>query len=233
MPAGRSTLSFTVSGLTLDSGADAATGSEHPPEAFEVSMLSSFDVLPLLGEMTGMAGGDALLNIQPDGTVHFAPGVRVEGAGRSGFKVDMSEPFEVLINLPPETAGETTTLMFDLVGFGEDASAVQISDVRLAATNGWQNPIDRYDVSGNGSMTPLDALLVINQLAAPNVFDIRTGRFVEITDEVGPPPFYDVNGDGFGTPLDALLVINRLARPQFTEAESVDLALADFLDDED
>ena len=233
VPAGINTISFTVDGLSLDVGAGTNGIAEHPPEAFEVAVMHSESATPLMGEMVGMTDGDALLNVQADGTVHYASGVKVSGAPRSGRVIDYSQPFEVVISLPADASGQTTTLMFDLVGFGEDASQVQISDLRLDATNGWQNPIDKYDVSGGGGVTPRDALLVINQLAAPRVFDRVTRRFVEITDLVGPPSFYDVNGYGFASPIDALWVINRLALQQAANPESVDEALIAVLADEE
>jgi hypothetical protein len=55
--------------------------------------------------------------------------------------------------------------------------------------------------------TPLDALLVLNLLAAN-----RTAQVPVSSLSVAPPPFYDVNGDGLVQPLDALLVITEIAR---------------------
>lgn len=70
----------------------------------------------------------------------------------------------------------------------------------------WQNPENRLDVNGSGSIEPLDALLVINDL-------IRFGSRVlpeKTVDYSGP--LRDVNGDGFLAPIDALLIINSLIR---------------------
>jgi hypothetical protein len=58
------------------------------------------------------------------------------------------------------------------------------------------NSENRYDVNGDKLVTPLDALLVINQLSAAD--PLGTG-------------FVDVNADGSVTPLDALLVINNVS----------------------
>jgi hypothetical protein len=77
--------------------------------------------------------------------------------------------------------------------------------------NPWQNPGDSLDVSGGGGVTPLDVLLIINDLNNPVIRDPETGQLPipPNTSDV-PPPFLDVNGDGFVSPLDALLVINHL-----------------------
>ncbi|RMF44828.1 MAG: hypothetical protein D6753_01585 [Planctomycetota bacterium] len=64
------------------------------------------------------------------------------------------------------------------------------------------NPINRQDTSGDGILSPLDALIVINYLN-------RNGSGAYPPDFVG---YIDVNADSFITPLDALSVINVLNR---------------------
>lgn len=64
----------------------------------------------------------------------------------------------------------------------------------------WTNPRNRYDVNNSGSVTPLDALLIINALDRGIVFDPL----------VEPDFFYDVNESRSVTALDALQVINYL-----------------------
>ncbi len=56
-----------------------------------------------------------------------------------------------------------------------------------------------HDVDDDGSVTPLDALVVVNRL--------NRG-----TDEslVGKPQFHDVDDDSSVTPLDALVLINEI-----------------------
>jgi hypothetical protein len=68
----------------------------------------------------------------------------------------------------------------------------------------WQNQANSLDVNGNGVITTIDALIIINKLnsTGPEVLPLP------------PPPeaafFYDVTGDGRVTALDALRVINHL-----------------------
>lgn len=72
---------------------------------------------------------------------------------------------------------------------------------------GWTNPDNALDVNGDGLVTPLDALIVINHLAR-----IRQG--VDQWERPRQPGegYVDVNGDSRLTPIDALIVINRLSR---------------------
>ncbi len=80
------------------------------------------------------------------------------------------------------------------------------SDIDFAyalSTSQWQNPVNRHDVNNNGEVTPLDALLVINDLNTRRSRELTGTNFI-------PPPFIDVNGDSSLSPIDALLVINFL-----------------------
>ncbi len=65
------------------------------------------------------------------------------------------------------------------------------------------------DVDGNGVVTPIDALLVINALntAASHV-------------EMDTDDLFDVSQDGLITPMDALMIINRLNTPIVSAVES-------------
>jgi hypothetical protein len=68
----------------------------------------------------------------------------------------------------------------------------------------WRNEFFPTDVSADGHLSPVDALLVINYL------NNNGSRKLESTGVVGGPPYIDVNGDGYVAPSDALQVINAL-----------------------
>jgi len=66
----------------------------------------------------------------------------------------------------------------------------------------YTNPIERCDVSGDGRVSPIDALLTINEL------NQRGARLL-----LGPhqdPPYFDVSDDEYVTALDVLQLVNRL-----------------------
>ena len=87
-------------------------------------------------------------------------------------------------------------------------SAVPLADIGygftslniIAPTSGGSNQTQPLDVNNDSYITPLDALLVINQLNRNGSGAATTGSRL------------DVNRDGYITPLDALLVINYLNR---------------------
>jgi len=81
-----------------------------------------------------------------------------------------------------------------------------------------QNGLLPMDVNNDGVVTPLDALLIINQIS-----QIQTSGEGESSSNGTPSAFFtDVNGDGQITPLDALLVVNYLSRAR-TNGAPVDV----------
>ncbi len=70
----------------------------------------------------------------------------------------------------------------------------------------WQNPVDRFDVNGDGSVAPIDVLVVINEL---NEFGSRQLPVPPLTPNV-PRQYIDVSGDNSVGPIDALQIINIL-----------------------
>jgi len=80
-----------------------------------------------------------------------------------------------------------------------------------------QNPNLAADVNADGQVTPLDVLLVINEVNAGNAEsnDTIPGEGETLAgegevDTVTSPPFYDVNGDRVVSSLDVLSVIAAL-----------------------
>ena len=72
----------------------------------------------------------------------------------------------------------------------------------VAFVSPWQNQTNRFDVNNDGAVSPIDALLIINDLNA------KGSRALTVADAT--PPFVDVNGDGHVAPIDVLQVINAI-----------------------
>ena len=75
---------------------------------------------------------------------------------------------------------------------------------RQLMASDWQNASLIRDVDSSSLVTPLDVLLLINNLNTDGARELPS-RSLHTGD-----PFYDVNGDSFLTPLDALIVINAI-----------------------
>ncbi|MEL6105088.1 MAG: dockerin type I domain-containing protein, partial [Planctomycetota bacterium] len=67
-----------------------------------------------------------------------------------------------------------------------------------------QNSGNIFDVNGDGQVTPLDALLVINQISRGQASAVLTPN--------ANAPKWDVSGDNLLSPVDALQVINELGK---------------------
>lgn len=83
-----------------------------------------------------------------------------------------------------------------------------LEDRRLLASD-WQNAFTVRDVNRDKVVSPVDALVGINELNQRLIVPVTTG---ELPDRSGHPnaPLYDVNADGFLSPVDVLIVINGL-----------------------
>ena len=68
----------------------------------------------------------------------------------------------------------------------------------------WQNASLMRDVDNSSLVTPIDVLLLINNLNSEG------SRELPARSQHTGDPFYDVNGDNFLTPLDALIIINAI-----------------------
>jgi hypothetical protein len=69
----------------------------------------------------------------------------------------------------------------------------------------WQNPVLAEDVNNQGSVDPIDVLILINEV------NINGSRGLDGSG-LTSPPYYDVNGDRVLSPLDILQVINAINR---------------------
>ncbi len=82
----------------------------------------------------------------------------------------------------------------------------------------WHNYALAFDVNFDGFVSPIDVLLVINDL---NLLGAR-GLFAPQSGQTRPPPFIDVNRDNFVSAIDVLLVVNYLNSGVLGEGEAVD-----------
>jgi hypothetical protein len=208
IPPGMSQLRFTLSGIQLSTNGNSML----PGDAIEVALLEVNDGQRLFSPMTGLSDSDAILNIQPDGTVFFAPQVSIEGVS-NGSKLDLSQSIDVAIDLSNMEEGVAATLLFDLIGLGDDNSQFQVSDVELnrGIAESWHNSVLPFDVDNDKTVCPLDVLVLINEINRPTVID-SNALLPPITSTIGPPPFFDVNNDRYLTAIDILLVINHINR---------------------
>ncbi len=99
-----------------------------------------------------------------------------------------------------------STFTYQAVDPSGARSALTTVQITVNAVNGvaWHNTPRPLDVNNDGTLAPIDALQIINDL------NLNGSRLLPALQ--GGPPFLDVNNDGYVTPIDVLLVVNELNR---------------------
>ncbi len=104
------------------------------------------------------------------------------------------------------------------------ALRLEFLEQRRVLASEWQNTNRPMDVNANGIVTPIDAIIVINELNKKNI-SFPDGTLPP-PNGILPPPFYDVSGNGRIDPIDALRIINLLNRgAQAPSIQSLGLAM--------
>lgn len=78
-------------------------------------------------------------------------------------------------------------------------------DAAMQSQKPWMNPLDELDVDESTFVSPIDALIVINELNSVGSHELPPPTASSLS-----PPYFDCNGDGYLTPSDVLQVINFL-----------------------
>jgi hypothetical protein len=86
-------------------------------------------------------------------------------------------------------------------GAGEDPMAIAVDDWVNVASSLWQNPYQAHDVNNDGQVTPLDALLLINDI------NLRGARTLSAVSESDQEAYLDPDGNGALEPRDVLMTI--------------------------
>lgn len=108
----------------------------------------------------------------------------------------------------PARAPGTYSVTFSVSDGEESVSETIEIVISEGSSNPWHNALNPLDVDGIEGITPLDVLIVINELNLMVLADPATGLLPSSAGSV--PVYLDVDNDGYVTPLDALIIINYL-----------------------
>jgi hypothetical protein len=92
----------------------------------------------------------------------------------------------------------------DLSTTADNATVSEVFDVSITPAFPWHNYNLPLDVNGDNAVSPIDVLIIIQEINRNGSYELPTPRSEII------PPFYDVDRDGWITPSDALQIINYL-----------------------
>ncbi|MBT4694839.1 MAG: hypothetical protein HOB73_16005, partial [Planctomycetaceae bacterium] len=120
------------------------------------------------------------------GTIHLTP--TTQASGSATFTVTVTDG----------------GLDNDLSTPADNDSASEVFDVSVTPAFPWHNYNLPLDVNGDNAVSPIDVLIIIQEINRNGSYELPTPR-----SELAPP-FYDVDRDGWITPSDALQIINYL-----------------------
>ncbi|MDA1055202.1 MAG: dockerin type I domain-containing protein [Planctomycetota bacterium] len=152
-------------------------------------------------EFTVLASGDWRTDFVDDlGGLAFAASTGSEWVRVTAVAFTASAAGDAIFDLSPGELLPATHAIGNVAW-----EAVSLQGVTIEAVNSlpWQNHQNALDVNGDGVVSPLDALQIINEM------NERGARLLpDRTDATAP--YLDTTGDRSVSPLDALLVINHL-----------------------
>lgn len=96
--------------------------------------------------------------------------------------------------------------VMDDQGMESNPAEIAVFVVNFDEPTPWQNKVSNVDINSDGVTSPIDALLVVNELNQRESRRLPTNP----TNADKIFGFVDASGDGFVTPLDALMVVNQL-----------------------
>ncbi|TWU51963.1 beta-propeller domain-containing protein [Rubripirellula reticaptiva] len=106
---------------------------------------------------------------------------------------------------------------------GSDEHDLVLADETFAFAPNMHNREKPLDANGDGAISALDALMVINQLALQKSTSVDQ-VLRQINVQIGR--YVDTNGDGQVTAIDALRIINEMARANARDTVSFELLIA-------
>ena len=117
----------------------------------------------------------------------------------------MSGTFNV--RLPEDNVSQGRRLVRIKASMAGNVSTISPLVLLDSINDGWHNSSDMYDVDGDGGLSPLDALMLVNEINRDGVRRLDSNS--ELDQQLA---FVDVNEDGRLDPLDVLAIVNEINR---------------------
>ena len=172
----------------------------------------------------GLAGWELFLDISGDGRFQSdEPTAITDESGRFEFDGVPTGSLRIHVRVP-KTGWYEYRSFFGVTVPSNGVATVNVPrwPIDGAALIPYHNLANRFDVSADGTVNPVDALRVVNELNDRMASEAFTGFLDPFAANVDD--FLDVNGDGVVSPVDALDVINQLSASNRFVAQDVVLS---------
>ncbi|XZE46976.1 tandem-95 repeat protein [Pirellulaceae bacterium SH467] len=172
-------------------------------DSYTVPRGAAFTTTDPTGNLTSSLNDDGVLanDRDPEGNAFTARVTRQPAFGTLSFNPDGTFTYRSNNTI---SVGSTDT--FEYEGVDQFGAVGSRGTVTITIGNPppplHQNQSNRLDVNADGSVSPLDVLIIVNFL------NFAGASSIPVAGLEAPPPYRDVNGDNFISPLDVLEVIN-------------------------
>ena len=136
----------------------------------------------------------------------LTPAMQTTGVGSFATNTDKSVSYR--FDASYSGIDRATYRVTDDQGLTSNNATIEVFVLNFAAANPWRNTRQQLDVNDDGVISPLDALLIINEIVARGSRVLPTN----LASSTGMYGFVDTSGSNSVEPRDALLVINELNR---------------------
>ncbi len=169
-----------------------------------------------VAEAEGTRGADTYLRLFDLDGQELAYSDNRSGSGQIELPLDGGMDYLIVVSVtsPLPRSYNPFTGAGLVPGTGKTGAYQLSADTVFVNPFPWRHTALPEDVDGDGSVFPIDALLVINQLNQSGAGPLSVPPVAPDL----PPPFLDVFGDNYLSPIDALMVINYLNSPPTVRA---------------
>ena len=182
----------------IEYGTRYPEGQEGVPMPGLIDELGAFDGLSPFGDIGRVLLANVTFTAMAEGTLDFT------GEAADDLPAHLTLIF-----------GEDDPVDISSITFGSDSLTIN------PGSSPFTNSAYPYDVDEDGFLTPRDALVIINDLAANGARSLIGPNRFNSTSAAPPSGMVDVNSDFHVSPVDALWVINEIAVGEMPPGEAM------------
>ncbi len=200
-------------GPTISADADAKTPYLDDNDGVTINPLYAAFTTSITVNVTGITLArpgfvNAWIDYNGNGIFESSEKIQILGRIANGDNViPINVPSNAVIGKPVDLRVRLSSV--SNLGPTGEAPDGEVEDYSITIQgNPYTNPTNNLDVNADGSVSPIDVLVLVNYINTNSI----SAHLPFPNGGVAGPPYLDVNGDGFVSPIDVLAVINFINR---------------------